>query len=363
MLQGCSAREIIISEAHSMLAHLGAHKTLDYLQDHVWWKDMVSDTKAFCETCQTCRRSKLSNQEPYGLLNWLAIPGYPWESIGIDFVGPMPKSTNCNGSFDSITVIICLLTGMVQLVPSHINYNSRQLGKLMFEEVYKYHGLPKNIISDRDVLFTSTFWKRLHQLIRMTLRILSAYHPQTDGAMECANRTVTQMLRQCIWPDQKDWVSKSPAIQFAINTARSASTGFSPFFLNYGRIPRPFIWNSAPATKFAGVRNFMLQKKLALMSAHDSVIAARVKRTRDANRKRQQTLFHKYDLVYLSTQNITFQKGLTQKLIPKFIGPYEILRDYGNSSFKLEPPNELKQRGVHNVFHSSLLWIHISNDD
>jgi Integrase zinc binding domain len=118
IIEGRSAREIIISEAHSMLAHLGASKTLDYLRDHVWWRDMVSDTKAFCETCQTCQRSKPSNQKPYGLLNPLTIPGYPWESIGIDFVGPMPESTNRNGSFDSITVVICLLTGMVQLVPS-----------------------------------------------------------------------------------------------------------------------------------------------------------------------------------------------------------------------------------------------------
>jgi hypothetical protein len=219
IIQGRSAREIVISEAHLMLAHLRASKTLSYLKDHVWWHDMVSDTKSFCETCQTCQRSKLSNQKPYGLLNPLDIPGYLWESVGIDFVGPMPESTNRNGSFDSITVVICLLTGMVQLVPSQTNYNSRQLGELMFEEIYKYHGLPKNIISDRDVLFTSTFWKRLHQLIGTNLRMSSAYHPQTDGATERANRTITQMLRQCIQPDQKNWVSKLLAIQFAINSA------------------------------------------------------------------------------------------------------------------------------------------------
>ena len=118
IIQGCSTQEIIISEAHSMLAHLRASKTLDYLQDHTWWHDMVSDMKAFCETCQTCQQSKLSNQKPYGLLNPLAILGYPWESISINFVGLMPESTNQNRSYDSITVIICLLTGMVQLVPS-----------------------------------------------------------------------------------------------------------------------------------------------------------------------------------------------------------------------------------------------------
>jgi hypothetical protein len=76
-----SAHEIIISEAHSLLAHLGVAKTIRYLQDHVWWKDMVSDTKAFCNTCMTCKRSKPSNQKPYDLLNPLKTPSYPWKSI------------------------------------------------------------------------------------------------------------------------------------------------------------------------------------------------------------------------------------------------------------------------------------------
>jgi len=63
LINGRSAREIVISEAHSLLAHLGASKTLDYLRDQCWWKDMVSDTKSFCETCMTCKRSKPSNQK------------------------------------------------------------------------------------------------------------------------------------------------------------------------------------------------------------------------------------------------------------------------------------------------------------
>ncbi|KAF8808244.1 hypothetical protein BYT27DRAFT_7097399, partial [Phlegmacium glaucopus] len=77
---------------------------------------------------------------------------------------------------------------------------------------------------------------------------------------------------------------------------------------------------------FPSIRNFALQKKLALMSAHDSILAARVKQTRDANRKRQDVPFKERDLVYLSTKNISFPKGLARKLIPKFIGPYKILK-------------------------------------
>ena len=88
-----------------------------------------------------------------------------------------------------------------------------------------------------------------------------------------------------------------------------------------------------------------------------------MKQTRDANKRRQVAPFKAEDLVYLSAKNISFPKGLARKLIPKFLGPYKVLRDYGNSSFQLELPPHLKRRGVHDVFHSSLLRIHIPNDD
>jgi hypothetical protein len=99
------------------------------------------------------------------------------------------------------------------------------------------------------------------------------------------------------------------------------------------------------------------------MAAHDSLIAVRVKQTRNANHKQQSAPFEQGDLVYLSSKNFTFKKGLTRKLIPKFVGPYSIIRDFGNSSFQLDLLANMKQRGVHDVFHSSLLRIHVPNDD
>jgi hypothetical protein len=95
LINGRSAHEIIISEAHSLLAHLGAAKTISYPRDHVWWKDIVSDTKAYCDTCITCKRNKPSNQKPYGLLNPLKIPSYPWESIGVELPLGVDRSRLC----------------------------------------------------------------------------------------------------------------------------------------------------------------------------------------------------------------------------------------------------------------------------
>ncbi|PIL32366.1 hypothetical protein GSI_05612 [Ganoderma sinense ZZ0214-1] len=94
LVNGRSVRELVIHHAHSLLAHLGAHRTLSLLRDHMWWKSMVSDIQAYCDSCMTCKR----------------IPSKPWEAIGVDFVGPLPESWNRDGAFDEITTIIDLLT-------------------------------------------------------------------------------------------------------------------------------------------------------------------------------------------------------------------------------------------------------------
>jgi hypothetical protein len=97
---------------------------------------MVIDTKSYCKTCSTCKKRKPNNQKPYSLLNPLAVPSEPWESIGVDFIGHLPLSRNRDGKYDSITVMICLLTTMVEVVPSHTTYNAQDVAELMFENEY-----------------------------------------------------------------------------------------------------------------------------------------------------------------------------------------------------------------------------------
>ena len=103
------------------------------------------------------------------------------------------------------------------------------------------------------------------------------------------------------------------------------------------------IWGAPAADEYPSVRDFAIQKKMALMAAHNSIISARVKQMQDANRKRQSVPFKTGDLTYLSSKNISFQKGLARKLLPKFLGPYKILKDFSNSSFQLDLPTHLKR--------------------
>lgn len=219
-----------------------------------------------------------------------------------------------------ILVAIDHLTSMVHLAPTKQTYRAKDVAEVMFNLVYKHHGMPSNIVSDRDTLFTSTFWQRLHQLTGVELRMSTSFHPQTDGATERANRTITQMLRQIVLPNQQDWALKLPAIEFALNSACSKTTKYPPFILNYGRLPPPLIWNTN--SDYPGVRVFVQRMKDAIMDAHDSIIASRVKNTSLANRKRMESPFVKGDLVYLSTENLSLPKGRARKLAPKFIGPF-----------------------------------------
>jgi hypothetical protein len=354
-------REVLISHAHSILAHLGPSKTLVYLRENIWWKEIAGDVKAFCESCPTCQTSKPTNHQPYGLLEPLEVPTRPWEMIGVDFVGPLPESKTLNGVFDMILVAIDHLTAMVHLASTKQTYHARDIAEVMFGLVYKHHGMPSKTVSDRDSLFMSTFWQRLHALTGTELRMSTSFHPQTDGLTERMNRTVTQMLRQCVSPNQCDWAIKLPAIEFAVNSASSSTRRIPSFKAVYGMMPPSMIWNTN--SEYPGVRVFAQVMKDASMAAHDTLIAARVKSTALANRRRKEAPFIKGDLVYLSTENLALPKGRARKLAPKFIGPFKILEDYKNNSFLLDLPADLKQRGLHPSFHAHLLRPHIPNDD
>jgi hypothetical protein len=153
-----------------------------------------------------------------------------------------------------------------------------------------------------------------------------------------------------------------PAVEFAINSARSSTTGFSPFQLNYSRNPSSLIWKVED--EFPGVRQFAERMKLAVMSAHDAIIASRVENTVQANKKRAIAAYKEGDLVYLSTKNISLPKGLARKLAPKYLGPFAIMKVLKEgATYQLDLSEELLKRGINRSFHASLLKPHLPNDD
>ena len=159
---------------------------------------MSHNIESFCKSCGICATSKDTNSKPTGLLHSLPIPDRPWQSIGLDFMGPLPKSYN----FDYLLVVIDRLTSQVHLVPTTMTVTTRGIMWLILKEVVRLHGIPESIVSDRDTIFTSIFWKELHRLMGSKLLISTAFHPQMNGATERANRSIAQILHTVVANDQ-----------------------------------------------------------------------------------------------------------------------------------------------------------------
>ena len=132
--------------------------------------------------------------------------------------------------------------------------------------------------------------------------------------------------------DQKNWADKCPMVEFVLNSSVSATTGFAPFKLNQGYIPHIGMLTTFNTT-FKGVKQFALQAKWDLMVAHDAIITNRVQQTFHANKKcHASDLYHVGDHMYLSTQNLTLPKGRARKLVPKYIGPYKVVKAHNKAS-------------------------------
>ena len=161
--------------------------------------------------------------------------------------------------------------------------------------------------------------------------------------------------------DQKNWADKCPMVEFALNSSVSATTGFTPFELNQGYMPQIRMPTSFDTT-FKGVKQFKLQVKWDLMAAHDAIIANRIQQTFHANKKHHASdLYNAGDHVYLSTQNLTLPKGRARKLVPKYIGPYKVVKAHNEASTEL-PPVLIAQR-ISPTFHMGLVQKFVANND
>lgn len=353
--------ERIIDAAHAALGHMGDVRTMDYIRRWYWWPKLGREVQEFCKTCGTCQMMKVATTKPQGLLHTLPVPDRPWGSIGMDFMGPLPESEG----YDFLLVVICRLTSMVHLVPLKRTASAVDVATLVAKEIVRLHGLPDSIVSDRDARFTSTMWRELHRVLGIKLLMSTAFHPQTDGATERANRTVGQMLRALVASDQRNWAQALPMVELAMNSSVSATTGFAPFELNYGWMPK-LIGVQNQASPFEGVEKWMGLARNNLERAFDAIIASRVAQREQANtrRRRDDAALEVGSKVYLSTENLTLPKGRAEKLAPKYVGPYPIIgRNEAKSTYTLELPPELRRRRIHNVFHARLLRPHHPNDN
>ena len=339
----------ILYELHDTAGHRAYASTLAKALDRFWWSRLRHDVRAYCDACPTCRRIKTRAQAA-APVQPLPVPPRPWHTVGLDFVTNLPLS---NG-FDSLLVICCHLSRQAHFIPTTMTVTGEQSANLFLENIYRLHGLPRIIVSDRDTRFMSAFWQTLWRRLGTKLNMSSGQHAETDGLTERINAIATELARAFCCFDGSDWVSHIPMMEFSYNSSKALGIEHAPFEAVYGYVPetppdllfpmRPTIPLSVDAQmKIKQMRDVhTLVRSILAVHKKELTVRPRIRQLRDAPQ------FHVGDNVSVVT-NLLFIKGqANKKLMDKQIGPFEIVEKIGQHSYRLKMPPSSK---LHPVFH------------
>jgi hypothetical protein len=311
---------------------------------------MKQDIKSYVKECDTCQRIKSKTTRPAGLLQPLPIPPRPWYSISMDFIEGLPKSNKQN----VILVVVDRLTKYVHFMALAHPYTAAKVADLFMKNVFKLHGMPTSIVSDRDTAFTATFWQELFKIQEVELAMSSSYHPQTDGQTEVVNRSLEQYLKAFAGDKPSLWVHWLPMAEFWFNTNYHTSTKMTPFEALYGYEP-PTILNYIPGiTKVAAVDDYLHQQQGIIGLLKENLLSAQSRMKSQADKHRLERSFQVGEWVFLRLQPFR-QKSVSRKhgkLAARFYGPFQIVEKVGAVAYRLELPEEAQ---IHNVFHVSCL--------
>ena len=178
--QESNIRSFLLHEFHDAMysGHVGVTKTYKRMRVNFWWPEMQGSIRSYIKSCEICQRNKAPTLKPAGLLQPLEILDRNWKVVSMDFISSLTPSAN---GYDAIFVCVDKLSKMAHFMPTTTHVTAEGTARLFRDHVYKLHGLPRVILSDRDARFTSRFWDALHGLLGTRLAMSTAFHPQTDG--------------------------------------------------------------------------------------------------------------------------------------------------------------------------------------
>lgn len=197
-----------------MGGHSGRDVTHQRVKNIFYWKGMIKDIQQYIRSCSVCQQCKYDTSAYPGLLNPLPIPDSIWSDISMDFIDGLPMSFGKSVIF----VVVDRLSKAAHFMDLSHPYSASSVAQAFLDNIFKLHGFPQSITSDRDAVFLSDFWRELFSLPGVALNMSSAYHPQSDRQTEVVNRCLETYLRCMSSDTPKMWSKWLPLAEYWYNT-------------------------------------------------------------------------------------------------------------------------------------------------
>ena len=342
-----SLKEEVMYGVHEGIGggHLGVEKSVVKLKERFYWPGHYNDIKSWCANCRNCIARKTAPPHRRAPLQPVRV-GYPMEMVAVDILGPFPKneSGNCY-----ILVAEDYFTKWLEVwaIP---NQEAKTIAQKFLEEMFLRFSLPSRLHSDQGRQFEGKLIEELCRLLQVEKTRTIPYHPQGDGLVERANRTILSMLATVV-KNHKDWESHLRATCMAYNTSIQSTTGQSPFFLMFGRrarIPVDLLCGPGGAGEYMSINNYVSQQIKILQAAYHQVhtrMGLQQDRQKEIyDRKRHGEPFKVGDSVMLYTPFIP--RGRCKKLHCPWSGPYVILKKLSEVTYRIQRCHSRRQRMV-----------------
>lgn len=350
VIPSCYRQQVLsLAHDHDLSGHLGIKKTYYRVLRHFFWPRLKTDVTRFCRTCRVCQITGKPNQViPCAPLVPIPAVGEPFEHVIVDCVGPLPKSKAGN---QFLLTIMCTATRFPEAIP--LRKITAPVVTRALVKFFSTFGLPKVVQSDQGTNFLSKIFTQVLSSLNISHRIASAYHAESQGALERFHQTLKSMLRKYCMETSKEWDEGVPLLLFAIRETVQESLGFSPAELVFGHTVRGPLkmlkedLMSSGASPSLNVLDYVskFRERLhkACSVAKESLEVAQRKMKRLFDRKSVQRSFNEGDQV------LVLLPMVGSALSARFSGPYEVVRKLSNTDYVIGTPDRKRKTRVCHV--------------
>ena len=338
-------RTHVLSVAHESdwSGHLGVNKTYQLLLKHFFWPGIKGDVVKYCRSCHVCQLVGKPNQVvPPAPLHPIPVVGEAFDRVIVDCVGPLPRTKSGN---EYLLTIMCAATRFPEAIPMRkITASSVAKGLTKFFSTF---GLPRTVQTDQGTNFQSKLFNQVLQTLNVQHAVSSAYHPESQGALERWHQTLKSMLRKYCIEKEKNWDEGVPFVLFAAREAVQESLGFSPAQLVFGHTPRgplQVLQEKFLSTETASGTNVLeyvskFRERLhgANAIARKMLAASQGAMKQRFDRRAVQRNFHSGDKV------LALLPVPGSSLSAKFSGPYEIQDRLSDTDYVISTPERRKK--------------------